>query len=104
MVHADGDAHRCRSSWPVSPALQAKLRTNRLRCTARRRPIPTSWRHNEIIVSAGGGDVAGGMSLDTCLASCYARSVITRVALLLGVKTLARRQRQKLMQNAPECS
>ncbi|QFT58796.1 undecaprenyldiphospho-muramoylpentapeptide beta-N- acetylglucosaminyltransferase [Sulfitobacter sp. THAF37] len=57
LVHADADITPLDLSWPVSPALEARLRYTGFVAPPTAPPHPERTGTGEIIVSAGGGDV-----------------------------------------------
>lgn len=57
LVHSDPDATRLDASWPVSPALERRLRYTGYVAPAPAGPHPDGTGRDEVIVSAGGGPV-----------------------------------------------
>lgn len=98
LVHSDADITPLSLSWPVSDAVQAKLRYTGFVAPPPAGPHPHGLGAGEIIVSAGGGDV-GAHVFDTCRAAA-ARDPDRRWRLLLGGQNAAARC-DALMQTAP---
>ena len=98
LVHSDADITPLSLSWPVSDAVQAKLRYTGFVAPPPAGPHPHGLGAGEIIVSAGGGDV-GAHVFDTCRAAA-ARDADRRWRLLLGGQNAAARC-DALMQTAP---
>lgn len=98
LVHSDAGITPLSLSWPVSDAVQAKLRYTGFVAPPPAGPHPHGLGDGEIIVSAGGGDV-GAHVFDTCRAAA-ARDPDRRWRLLLGGQNAAARC-DALMQTAP---
>jgi len=98
LVHSDAELTPLDLSWPVSDALQPKLRYTGFVAPPAAAPHPQKLGADEIIVSAGGGDV-GAHVFDTCLAAAE-RDPSRRWRLLLGGQNAVARS-DALMQTAP---
>lgn len=98
LVHADEAVTPLSLSWPVSDAMQGKLRYTGFVAPPPASPHPDRLGAGEIIVSAGGGDV-GAHVFDTCRAAA-ARDAGRVWRLLLGGQDAAARS-AALMQDAP---
>lgn len=61
LVHSDPDKTPLKVSWPVTPALQAKLLYTGFVAPARPLPHPENTGKNEVLVTAGGGGVGGDL-------------------------------------------
>ncbi len=59
LVHSDPQATRLEQSWPVSPALRARLRYTGFVAPAAPEAHPQRLGQGEVLVSAGGGAVGG---------------------------------------------
>ena len=82
LVHSDPQATRLEQSWPVSPALAAKLRYTGYVAPPPQEPHPKGLGEGEVLVSAGGGAV-GGPLYRTALAAAALRPDL-RWRLLVG--------------------
>jgi predicted glycosyltransferase len=99
LVHSDAEVAPLSLSWPVSDALAGKLRYTGYVAPPAASPHPDGLGTEEIIVSAGGGDV-GQHVFDTALAAANQDPEKRQWRLLLGGQDAAKRSGD-LMRNAP---
>ncbi|MFD3190532.1 glycosyltransferase family protein [Sedimentitalea sp. HM32M-2] len=69
LVHSDAQSTRLQASWPVSPALAARLRYTGYVAPAPAGPHPQHAGEDEILVSAGGGSVGDALFACACAAA-----------------------------------
>ncbi|MFK7836271.1 MAG: glycosyltransferase family protein [Sulfitobacter sp.] len=98
LVHADPALTPLSLSWPVTEQLKAKLRYTGFVTAAPAKPHPKLLGHDEIIVSAGGGDV--GNALFSCAKEAAAKDPARTWRLLVGGQN-ANAKSAELQQNAP---
>ena len=61
LVHSDATATKLDASWPVTPALEAKLHYTGYVAPPPASPNPDGAGQDEVLVSAGGGDVGDAL-------------------------------------------
>lgn len=69
LVHSDAQSTRLQASWPVSPALAARLRYTGYVAPPPAGPHPQRAGADEILVSAGGGSVGNALFACACEAA-----------------------------------
>ena len=99
LVHSDAEVAPLSLSWPVSDALEAKLRYTGYVAPPPAAAHPDGLGAGEIIVSAGGGDV-GQHVFDAALAAARLDPDQRQWRLLLGGQDAAKRSGD-LMRDAP---
>ncbi len=98
LVHADPDLVPLTLSWPVNALLQGRLRYTGFVAPPPAMPHPQKVGQNEVLVTAGGGDV--GSTLFACASKAAASDPTRTWRLLIGGKT-APQQIEALTQDAP---